>query len=362
MHYNDCGGCQLQHVEQSAQIVIKEAGLKSLFQRFAKLNNISLAPSVYSSPWGYRRTARFGLQFDRKRKELNMGFRLAQTNQLIKQKICPVLLPQLEILIEPLHSLLNSLDIKEHLGHVELLNSEQGAIVLLRHLKALTKKDTLRIEEFSNQQQLNFFSQPQSNEFKLLVGVNKLTYSLPLWNCCFEFSVTDFLQVNAQVNQKMVKQAIQWLALDENDTVLDLFCGLGNFTLPIARQVKKVVGVEGVQQMVERASHNAQLNNVNNSEFYQADLSSNDIYKQQWAQQKFTKVLLDPARAGAFNCMEFIASLEVSHIVYIACDAVTLARDSYLLLEKGYKLDKLGLLDMFPQTKHMESMALFLRC
>ncbi|WP_094751540.1 23S rRNA (uracil(1939)-C(5))-methyltransferase RlmD [Psychromonas sp. CD1] len=362
LHYKDCGGCQLQHIDQSTQIQIKEAGLGHLFKRFAKLSDIILQPFISGSPWGYRRTARFGLQYDRKRKELDMGFRFAQTNKLIKQKVCPVLLPQLEKLIVPLYALLNSLQIKEHLGHVELLESEQGVVILLRHLKAFSEKDIICITNFAKAHQLNFFIQAQANEFKLCSGEHKLSYSLPEWHCKFIFAATDFLQVNAEVNKKMVAQALQWLALEADDRVLDLFCGLGNFTLPIARQVKTVVGVEGVQKMVDRATENARLNHISNSVFYQADLNNKQINKQIWAQQKFSKVLLDPARAGALNCMEFIASLQVSHIVYISCDAVTLARDSSVLLENGYKLDKLGLLDMFPQTKHMESMALFLRC
>ena len=159
----------------------------------------------------------------------------------------------------------------------------------------------------------------------------------------------------------MVAQALNWLALSADDVVLDLFCGLGNFTLPIAKIAAKVVGIEGVQKMVDRATANARVNDLNNVSFYQADLSAADVSKQAWAAQSFSKVLLDPARAGAFDCMLFIAKLKPSHIVYVSCDPLTLARDSQLLLENGYKLDKLGLLDMFPQTGHMESMALFVR-
>ncbi|WP_413700034.1 23S rRNA (uracil(1939)-C(5))-methyltransferase RlmD [Psychromonas sp. KJ10-10] len=157
----------------------------------------------------------------------------------------------------------------------------------------------------------------------------------------------------------MVKQALTWLALTKQDKVLDLFCGLGNFTLPIAKQVESVVGVEGVQKMVDRATNNASANLITNADFFQADLSAENLSKQPWAKDSYNKVLLDPARAGAFEAMSFIISLKPSHILYVSCDPVTLARDSELLLNKGYQLDKLGLLDMFPQTGHMESMALF---
>ena len=360
-HYNECGGCHLQHLNHEQQIKIKSAGLISLFKRFAKQVPEQLAAPVVGEPWGYRRTARFGLQFDKKSKQLKMGFRRALSNALIEQKVCPVLLPQLECLISPLKVLLNSLKSRMDLGHVELIFADQGVVVLLRHLKALPKGDLQLIEQFCEEHKLNFFAQDSKYSLVCLSGSQQLSYQLEEWDCTLNFSPTDFLQVNSNVNRKMVAQALNWLALTADDIVLDLFCGLGNFTLPIATKAAKVVGVEGVQKMVDRATDNAALNNLDNTSFYQADLSSADLGKQIWATQAFNKVLLDPARAGALECMPFIAQLKPSHIVYVSCDPVTLARDSQLLLENGYKLDKLGLLDMFPQTGHMESMALFVR-
>jgi len=358
-HYQECGGCHLQHLNQDAQIEIKSDGLLSLFKRFAKQVPQQLENPITDSAWAYRRTARFGLQFDKKNKKLQMGFRRAQTNDLIDQKVCPVLLPALEGLIVPLKNLLNSLECKRDLGHVELLHADQGAVILLRHMKTLSSPDLKLIEAFSEQQKVNFFAQAASNQSVCLAGEAQLSYRLPEWDCTLSFTPTDFLQVNSNINEKMVSQALQWLALEKTDSVLDLFCGLGNFTLPIARQVESVVGIEGVQKMVDRATENAQLNNLHNAKFYQADLSGADIIRQEWAKQSFNKVLLDPARAGALDCLDFIAQKKPSHILYVSCDPLTLARDSQVLLDKGYKLDKLGLLDMFPQTAHMESMALF---
>ena len=197
-------------------------------------------------------------------------------------------------------------------------------------------------------------------KIKCLTNEHKLSYSLPAQDCQFEFNIDDFLQVNGEVNEKMVAQAIDWLEVKETDRVLDLFCGLGNFTLPIAKLAKQVVGIEGIQKMVTRGTENARLCHLNNVDFYQADLSDLDSLKADWAQLNYDKVLLDPARAGAAECMSFVVSQKPTHIVYVSCDPVTLARDSQLLLEKGYKLQKLGLIDMFPQTAHMESMALFI--
>ncbi|WP_022941853.1 23S rRNA (uracil(1939)-C(5))-methyltransferase RlmD [Psychromonas hadalis] len=358
-HYEQCGGCHLQHTTQDKQINIKSVGLMDLFARFAKQTPLKLEPVIKDEQWGYRRSARFGVQFDRKSKKVQMGFRRALTNDLIDQKVCPVLKTPLSALIVPVKALLNSLKIKADLGHIEMIWSDQGVVILLRHLKVLPSADLQLISAFSKQYQVNFFSQPSKNELICLAGKNELSYQLPDWQCTLNFNATDFLQVNEAVNQKMVQQALNWLALEKQDKVLDLFCGLGNFTLPIAKQVKTVVGVEGIQKMVDRASKNALLNEITNAQFYQADLSAEDLIKQPWASSDFNKVLLDPARAGALESIAFIISLKPSHIVYVSCDPVTLARDSQLLLAKGYKLAKLGLLDMFPQTGHMESMALF---
>ena len=360
-HYDQCGGCHLQHTSQEQQIKIKQSGLLDLFARFAKQAPIELEQAIKSEQWGYRRSARFGVQYNKKTKKVDMGFRQSLTNNLIDQKVCPVLKAPLESLITPLKVLLNSVSSKADLGHVEMIWSDQGIVILLRHLKALPKKDIELIEAFSEKHQLSFFSQPNKKDLVSLSGEAKLSYQLAQWDCTFNFSASDFLQVNEVVNQKMVAQALDWLNLTKEDNVLDLFCGLGNFTLPIATQVESVVGVEGVQKMVDRATENAQLNQINNANFFQADLSAENLTKQAWAKNTFNKVLLDPARAGALESMPFVISLKPSHIVYVSCDPVTLARDSQLLLEKGYKLAKLGLLDMFPQTGHMESMALFIK-
>jgi len=360
-HYDQCGGCHLQHTSQEKQISIKQDGLLDLFSRFAKQTPIELDAAIKSEPWGYRRSARFGVQFNRKSKKVEMGFRRALSNELIDQKVCPVLKAPLEVLIVPLKALLNSLNSKTDLGHIEMIWSDQGVVVLLRHLKALPKNDIVLIEQFSAQHHVNFFSQPTKSDLICLSGESHLSYQLAEWQSTLNFIATDFLQVNEIVNQKMVKQALSWLELAKQDKVLDLFCGLGNFTLPIATQVDSVVGVEGVQKMVDRASENAQSNEIDNATFFQADLSAEHLSKQVWANNHFNKVLLDPARAGALASIPFIISLKPSHVVYVSCDPVTLARDSQQLLENGYKLAKLGVLDMFPQTGHIESMALFIK-
>jgi len=360
-HYQTCGGCHLQHVESSTQINIKQQGLLTLFRRFAKYQPDVLAPALMSLPWQYRRCARFGVMYNKKTKKVDMGFRQAGSKALVEQRVCPVLVPALEALILPLKELLNALEAKMSLGHVELVEAEQGVAILLRHLKPLSIHDQNTILQFAATQQVHFYVQPNPTQIDCLTDAVSLTYRLPEQACEFEFNIDDFVQVNASVNEKMVAQALQWLALAPSDRVLDLFCGLGNFSLPLARLVDQVVAVEGVQKMVDRASHNAKQAGLENVQFYQADLSDLDALKADWAKLTYNKVLLDPARAGAEACLSFVASKKPSHIVYVSCDPVTLARDSALLLSQGYLLDKLGAIDMFPQTAHIESMALFIK-
>ncbi|MDN2664168.1 23S rRNA (uracil(1939)-C(5))-methyltransferase RlmD [Psychromonas sp. 14N.309.X.WAT.B.A12] len=358
-HYQECGGCHLQHIEQSSQVSIKQQGLIDLFERFAKYKPEQLAPTISSSPWAYRRCARFGVIYDKKSKKVQMGFRRSGSSELINQQTCPVLKPTLAHLIVPIKTLLNQLQGKMSLGHVEMVEADNTVAVLLRHLKPLSAQDKQLIVDFSASQNIQFYVQSSPTEIQCLTSDTRLSYSLTQQDCHYEFNINDFLQVNAEVNEKMVAQAIDWLALKPSDRVLDLFCGLGNFSLPIAKLSEQVVAVEGVQKMVDRGTANALQAELNNVQFFQADLSDLNALQADWAQGSYQKVLLDPARAGAAECMGFIINKQPTHIVYVSCDPVTLARDSEQLLSGGYKLSKLSLIDMFPQTAHMESMALF---
>lgn len=361
VHYEQCGGCHLQHIEQGTQHLVKQQGLMDLFERFAQHKLARLEATLTSDPWHYRRCARFGVMYDKKSKKVQMGFRRSGSSELINQTTCPVLKEQLSMLILPIKALLNTLQGKMDLGHIELLQADNTVAVLLRHLKPLSDQDIALITDFAQEHTVQFYAQSSPTTIKCLTDDNRLTYALPEQDCTFEFNIDDFLQVNGDVNAKMVQQAINWLELNSTDRVLDLFCGLGNFSLPIAKIVEKVVAVEGVQKMVERGTENAQRCALQNITFLQADLSDLHALTADWAKQRYNKVLLDPARAGASECMAFIVSKKPTHIVYVSCDPVTLARDSAVLLAQGYTLNKLGLIDMFPQTAHMESMALFIK-
>lgn len=356
-YFNQCGGCQQQHVDITLQRDSKANALQHLMARETGIQK-DAKPSLFGKPYGYRRRARLGLQYQHKTKHLVIGFRQTQSNNVVDIKQCPVLHPELDVLIQPLSDCLNQLKIAAKLGHVELIRADNGIIVLLRHLAPIISTDKQLLTHFEQQYSVSVWLAGDEDEIKSL---SEFAFQ-PKYQVVGEtlgFSPANFIQVNAEINQKMVAQALEWLELTRNDRVLDLFCGMGNFTLPIARQVKAVVGVEGVENLVKQAQNNAKLNSINNATFYNANLEA-QIHTQPWAKEGFNKVLLDPARAGAAGVMEHLIKLMPEKIVYVSCNPTTLARDSKVLLDGGYQLNQLRMLDMFPHTSHLESMALFI--
>ncbi|HDZ8857258.1 TPA: 23S rRNA (uracil(1939)-C(5))-methyltransferase RlmD, partial [Aeromonas dhakensis] len=247
---------------------------------------------------------------------------------------------------------------QRELGHAELIQAEQGILMLLRHTGRPTEADRAQLIEFAKVQGIDLYLQAADEQIEPLHQQFSPSYSLD--GLSLAFAPGDFIQVNGPVNQRMVEQALNWLEAGKDDKVLDLFCGIGNFTLPLARQAREVVGVEGELAMVARAEENARRNGIENARFYKADLSG-DIAGMSWAREGFDLVLLDPARPGAFEVMEHVVKLSPRRVVYVSCNPVTLARDSQVLVKGGYRLVRLGMLDMFPHTGHLESMALFER-
>jgi len=361
LHYAMCGGCSLQTLDSHVQANYKQTALFSLLQNFSKNDDIEFAEPILSKPWQYRRTARLSVMFDRKVKQLVFGFRERNSKSLVAINQCPVLVPALSALIQPLRELLATLSVRRDLGHIELFAVDSGIICLFRILKPLKDKDQALLQAFAGEHQLSIYLQPEPESIlKLTPDTPAAWYQLADGEFELSFTPGNFIQVNPVVNNQMVAQALDWLDLSPEDRVLDLFCGGGNFSLPVARLCHSVVGVEGVDEMVRQAQVNAIANNVDNTQFYQADLST-DFSKLSWAKSRFDKVLLDPARAGAAETVQYLHKLKVNKIVYVSCNPATLARDSKLLMEKHYKLTRLGMIDMFPQTGHVESMALFER-
>ncbi len=355
-YYEQCGGCDLQHLGHAAQVEHKEKTLAQLMSKFAGVT-VPLSDTISPDSLGYRRRARMSLFWDKKSRKLSFGFRQKQSKQIVDVTDCAVLEPRLNQLLEPLKQWLQTLSKPESLGHVELVLADQGPVIVLRHTKPLTESEHQSLLGFAQEHDVTFYLMPDSHQLQRITG-EEPTYSEVGAKIAFE--PTNFIQVNQNVNKLMVEQALDWLQLESSDRVLDLFCGVGNFSIPMAKRVQSVTGIEGIDEMVAQARHNAELNNLTNLQFFQANLDE-ELSQTSWGSQKFDKVLLDPARAGAHHVVAQLNNFSAKRVVYVSCNPATLARDSQVLLEQGYKLEKIGMLDMFPHTGHLESMALFIK-
>lgn len=353
-HINSCGGCQQQHVPLAMQRQTKQNFLLRLFTKRFGLK-MTPEPLLGGESYGYRRRARLGIQYHKKGQQLVIGFRQSHTNSLIDITECPVLEPKLEALIKPLRECLNTLTAKEALGHAELILADNTPAVLLRHMVPFNQQDRLTLLTFAEQQGIALFLMPEADTVIQETGFS-LEYNVA--GLHLGFQPQDFIQVNRGVNAKMVEQALIWLGLQPHDVVLDLFCGMGNFTLPIARRAQHVTGIEGLPSLIEKARQNALHNNVHNAEFLCTNLDDSD-FDRHLTRYNYNKVLLDPARAGAEHAVKKLIQFAPECIVYVSCNPVTLVRDSEVLLSSGYQLDRIGMLDMFPHTGHLESMVLF---
>ncbi|MGI2117253.1 23S rRNA (uracil(1939)-C(5))-methyltransferase RlmD [Shewanella oncorhynchi] len=362
-HYHTCGGCDLQHMSLSGQREHKEAALLDIMAKFAGTEGGALSPALTGEGWHYRRRARLATLFDKNTKHLSLGFRAASSSNVVPISQCLVLAKPLSDLIVPFAKLLNQLSAKASLGHLELIAADNGHFAVLRITKALNDKDLAKLSAFAEQHQIHICQQDNEGQFQG-VGAELV---LPVYQLLDEnaqseavslsFTPGNFVQVNGQINKAMVAQAMDWLAPAPDERILDLFCGMGNFSLPLAKMGADVIGVEGVAEMVIQARVNAKANNLDKLTFYHGDLSA-DLSLEPWM-GKIDKLLLDPARAGAFESLQWLKKMKPRKVVYVSCNPASLARDSAVLLERGYRLQQLGLIDMFPQTHHIEAMALF---
>lgn len=355
-YYEQCGGCDLQHLSYSAQQQHKQETLKQLMQKFAGAPaSLSLEPLIAGEAWHYRRRTR--LSALSKQGRFHLGFRQRKNNTVIDIEHCPVLDARLNTILAELKAMIVALKFTAAVGHIELVLADNGPCILFRLVKTLPEPTAQRVRDWCLERGAQLF-------FDFGEGVVEPKLSdWPFYQeagAKIPFLPGQFIQVNQSVNQAMVSQAIDWLAPTAQDTILDLFCGLGNFSLPLATKVRHVTAVEGVASMVKAAQNNARQQGFDNVDFYHANLES-PLSMHSWAKGTFEKVLLDPARAGAAGIVEQLAQLGVKRVVYVSCNPATLARDSQQLFEQGFRLEKLGALDMFPHTSHLESMALFTR-
>lgn len=360
--YGICGGCSFQHLSSKNQINAKQSWLKSAFMGQAKIEPKKWLQPLQVESWGYRRKARLGVRYVAKKEKVLVGFRERKSSFITVMSRCEVLHPSLGDNLELLGECIGKLSIKKHVPQIEVAIAELDTILILRHLEPMTKGDESILKEYGDKLAITWYTQSGGLEtIKPLIEPVNLTYSITDHNIEMSFLPNDFTQVNFALNQKMINLAIELLDLNSEDEVIDLFCGLGNFTLPISRYVKRIVGIEGDSGLVERAKENAKMNEVSNASFYKADLFE-DVSGFEWFRgQKYNKALIDPARTGAIEIVELLPKLSIERLVYVSCNPATLARDTARLIELGFSLMSAGVMDMFPQTAHVESIALFIR-
>lgn len=363
-HYHLCGGCSLQHMSEKEQIHFKQEQLLDLLSRYGHTQPEEVLPPLTANHWNYRNKARLSVRFVEKKQSSMVGFRERHNPRYITEITqCPVLNTKIDADIMPLRHLIDSMEDKHCIAQVEVAAGDTEIGLIFRNLNPLNAADELKIQQFAEQYKYKIFLQPGGPDsvfcFYPPDSSDYLTYSLPDYQITYAFHPTDFTQVNSELNRSMVALALQLMDLKSTDIVLDLFCGLGNFSLPMAKFSAKVLGVEGSKTMVERAYMNATANNLANADFYAANLD--DVAEvQKLVQQTCNKVLIDPPRSGALEIVKQIDTLDPERIVYVSCNPVTLARDTDILVnQKGYILKKAGVMDMFPHTAHVESIAVF---
>ncbi|TQV71575.1 23S rRNA (uracil(1939)-C(5))-methyltransferase RlmD [Aliikangiella marina] len=364
-HYGVCGGCSMQHMSVDAQIAHKQEILKEQFAHFAETEPEEWLPALQADLLGYRRKARLGVRYVTKKERTLIGFREKHSNFLADIDSCPVLVDKISNLLMPMSQLIDSMEGRQFIPQIEVASGDNKYAIIVRHLKPMSESDKAKWISFGQTNDLVIYLQPKGPDTVHRVWPDnavdaQLSYTHPAFNVTLNQEPLDFAQVNASINQKMVPYAIELLDVQSDDKVLDLFCGLGNFTIPLATKAKHVVGIEGVEEMVERGKQNAELNQLDNVEFYRADLTA-DLSKESWNQQQYNKILIDPARSGALEVINNIVRFNAEKIVYVSCNPATLARDTGELVKSGYKLVKAGVMDMFPHTTHVESIALFER-
>ena len=356
VHASKCGGCSVQHLPHEEQLALKQRMLAEQLSRVAGVEPQEWAAPLTGPEFGYRRRARIAVRWDTRAKHLEVGFRAAGSQDIVAIDHCLVLVQALQPIMTGLPAMLRQLGNPKALGHVELFSGSAIA-VLLRHMAPLSDADMNVLQNFCITHNAQLWLQgedgPQPVDLTRALG-----YRLEQWDLELAYRPGDFVQVNAGVNEAMVAQAIKWLAPQADERILDLFCGLGNFALPLAKQVREVVAVEGVATMVERAAQNAVSNSLHNAVFFQADLSQ-PLVDADWAKKGFSAVLLDPPRDGAYEVVRKLSGLGAKRLVYVSCNPATLARDTVELMKQGYRLKRAAILDMFPQTAHVEAMALF---
>lgn len=361
-HFGVCGGCALQHLAPEAQLALKETELRENLERVARVTCGRWLAPLRGPVWAYRRRARLGARYVPKKGKVVVGFRERMAPYVADGSHCDVLAAPAGEWLAPLSELIGALDIHRQVPQIEVAVADNAVALVFRVLAAPSPADVARLREFAVRHGARVFLQPGGlasvEELCPPRPAEPLYYELPRSGVRLEFAPTDFLQINGEVNRSLVARAAELLELTPASSVLDLYCGLGNFTLALARSARRVTGVEGETALVERARHNARLNGIDNAGFHVADLSRPVDPQTSWLRETYSHVLLDPPRVGAREMLGTVARLKPSRVVYISCHPGSLARDlGALVHEHGFTLEAAGVVDMFPHTAHVESIA-----
>ena len=365
-HFGVCGGCSLQHYDANAQIQSKQESLLELLRSVGKTEPGEILPPLTADNWGYRRKARLGVRYVQKKGRVLVGFREKNSRYLADISQCVVLDARIGERLIQLGECIKSMQARETIPQVEVAAGDDEVALVVRHLEPLIQSDIEKLIQFGRDYNFKLWLQPKGPDTAHRIGIDSeednkkpLRYRLSEFDIDVAFLPTDFTQVNASLNQKMVSLALSFLDVQQDEEVLDLFCGLGNFSLPLATKAKHVVAVEGDKGLVERARANAERNGIDNIEYHIANLFE-EFQQLPWARKQYDKILIDPPRSGAWEVASNLKRLNPQRLVYISCDPATLARDvEEIVHRQGYRLVRAGVMDMFPGTTHVESIAVF---
>ena len=361
--YGRCGGCALQHVGTERQRAIKEQTLRDNLERIGRVEPATWLEPMTGPEWHYRRRARLAVKDVHGKGRVLVGFRERHAPFITDMRRCEVLAQPVDGLIEPLSELIGGLSVRARLPQIEVAVADNAVALVFRVLDPPTGEDEARFRDFGETHGLRIYLQTGGLDTVSLLHPDSvgepLYYTLPEFDISVDFEPIDFVQVNGGINQRMVHFAVEQLAVGADDRVLDLFCGIGNFSLPLARRAGRVLGVEGLESLTRRAGDNAAANGLDNVSFRVADLAKIDG-TESWVREGWDRMLLDPARSGAAEVVTRMHLFAPQRIVYVSCHPGTLARDAGTLVhEQSYRLESAGIIDMFPHTAHVESIAVF---
>ncbi len=366
-HYDICGGCSLQHLSSEAQIKYKQQSMLEGLKHLGKVEPQEVFEPITGDSWGYRRKARLGAKFVIKKDKVLVGFRERHGGFLAEIESCEVLHESVGKKLKEFQTLMFDMESRDTTPQIEVSVGDENTALIIRHLKPLSEEDQNAWIGFAKQHDFQLYLQPKGPDTVHCIWPEKsdlktLYYQHDTFDTKVEFGPQDFFQVNSSINVQMVPRAVELLKLTGKEKVLDLFCGLGNFTLPIARHAAHVTGVEGDLVMVKRARETALANGIENTDYFASNLmgTPEELKREPWLKQQYDCILLDPPRSGAKEIIEHFGKLKAKRIVYVSCHPATLARDAGELVHiHGYKLLGVGVMDMFPQTAHVESIAVF---